>query len=198
MRMNDAVYIKVRSVCSVKATRSRSRCAGDPHSCCSWFRVSPVSTLALNISGQNNKKKTPPPSPRVSKLSPQERQSSSFLTIQHGWLDNRPTVAFEGQCSLRWTRVWRRKSSGSHPVCPCALWLSVSRVPHLLYYAVSWVAPFAVFKASDVFMSLIQKLLTEINSSHVGTVCWLRVIPHCLVLFACDEGGKWTPATKCQ
>lgn len=69
-------------------------------------------------------------------------------------------------------------SSHSHLVCllssPCCV-AHDEPGSHLLYFAVSWVAPFCCFKTGDVFMSLIWVPLTKVTSSHVGTVCWLRV-----------------------
>lgn len=172
------MYIKVSSVCSVNPTRSCSCscCAGNLGSCYSWCGASPLRALALNISGQK------------------------ALIV----------CSLVSQCSTSsacWTRVQKKKKkkkggvklefklSPGLSLCCAALNEPGS---HLLYFAVSWVAPFTVFKTGDVFVSLIWVPLTEITSSHVGTVCWLRVIPLCLLLFACDQGGKWTPATRCQ
>lgn len=149
------MYIKVSSVCSENPTHPCSRCAGNLHSCCSWSWVSPVCSLALNISGQKASivgslaSHAPPPSPLAG-------------------LD----------CGRRRRREECSYSSHSHLVCLLSSLCCVAHdepCSHLLYFAVSWVAPFCCFKTGDVFMSLIWVPLTKVTSSHVGTVCWLRV-----------------------
>lgn len=102
-----------------------------------------------------------------------------------------------------WTGLLKKKKSlSSHLVCLlsslCCVAPSEPRSPFCCIFAVSRVAPFCCFKTGDVFMSLIRVPLTKVTSSHVGTVCRVTNIPQCVVLFACDRGRKWTPASECQ
>lgn len=151
------IYIKVSSVCSENPTHSCSCCAWNPHSCCSWSWVSPVCALALNISGQ-----------KASVVSSLASRAS---------LSPPPT-------GLDWTVEERRRkersySSHSHLVrrllsSPCCVALG-EPCSHLLYFAVSRVAPFCCF----------LKLVT--CSCHLHECPWLRVPAATLVLYAGAE-----------
>lgn len=70
-------------------------------------------------------------------------------------------------------------SSHSHLVCLLSSLCCVAHKEPLFPFAVFCRELsgtfFAVFKTGDVFMSLIWVPLTKVTSSHVGTVCWLRV-----------------------
>lgn len=74
---------------------------------------------------------------------------------------------------------------------PRAVWLAEPR-SHLLYFAVSRVAPFAV-QTGDVSVT------SASDQHHVGTVCWLMDRQISLSVWcysACDQGGKWTPTSS--
>ena len=164
------MYIKVSSVCSEHVPHSRSRCAEKPsHGHCSFVRF------------------------HLKHFRP---SSVGWLAL---WPHGAPPPPLPPPAGLdcgRRRRVQFTLSPGLSAVILCAMWLPASRVT--ICCILLWVEwhLFAVFKTGDVFMSLIYECpWPRFTSSHVGTVCWLRVIPQCLVLFACDQGGKWTPAS---
>lgn len=159
------MYIKASSVCSANLTHSCSRCAGNPHSCCSQSQSESCVRFSLKHFRPKKKKKK----------KPQFFGLTTLLLLLFLLLLDWTVEEEEGEersvATVR-TLTWS--------VCchPCAVWLSTSHCSHFAVFCCElWVASFCCFKTVDVFMSLIWVPLTEITSSHVGTVCWLRVIP---------------------
>lgn len=118
--------------------------------CCSWSWVSPVCALALKHFRPKSLHR------RLFGLT----CSSSSWTVKEEEERSAATVH-----TLTWS------------VCchPCAVWLTTSCFPFAVFCRELSGTFFAVLKTGDVFMSLIRVPLTKDTSSHVGTVCWLRV-----------------------
>lgn len=96
----------------------------NPHGCCSLvLSESCVCALALNISGQK--------ASFVGSSASHARPPLLDWTVQEGGGEERRSAA--------------TVHTGSVCRHPCAVWLSASRVSHLLYFAVSRVAPFCCF-----------------------------------------------------